>query len=101
MFDLIKKAMLTGVGLAVMSKEKAEAMAREIAETAKLSSDKGQEFVDEIVGKSEKMRKDLEERIQRIVNETLKRADVPSRDDFDQLRARIEELERNLASHSH
>ncbi len=35
-FDLIKKTMLMGVGLALMSKEKAEAMAREIADTAKI-----------------------------------------------------------------
>jgi polyhydroxyalkanoate synthesis regulator phasin len=101
MFDLIKKAMLTGVGLAVMSKDKAEALARELAETAKLSSDKGQEFVDEVVGKSEKMKKELEQNVQRVVNETLKRTDLPTRDDLAQLRARIEELERTLASHTH
>ena len=101
MFDLIKKAMLTGVGLAVMSKEKAEALARELAETAKLSSEKGQEFVDEVVGKSEKMKKDLEDRVQRIVNDTLQRTDLPTRDDIAQLRARVEELERTLASHTH
>ena len=101
MFDLIKKTMLTGVGLAVMSKEKAEAMAREIADTAKLSADKGQEFVDEVVGKSEKMRKELEETVQRVVHDTVKRADLPTRDDIAQLRARIEDLERSIASHTH
>ncbi len=101
MFDLIKKTMLMGVGLAVMSKEKAEAMAKDIAENAKLSSEKGQEFVDEVVGKSEKMRQELEETVQRIVNESLKRTDLPTRDDLAQLRARIDELEHNLDSHSH
>jgi len=101
MFDLIKKTMLMGVGLAVMSKEKAEAMAKDIAENAKLSSEKGQEFVDEVVGKSEKMRQELEETVQRVVNESLKRTDLPTRDDLAQLRARIDELEHNLDSHSH
>jgi polyhydroxyalkanoate synthesis regulator phasin len=101
MFDLIKKTMLMGVGLAVMSKERAEAMAREVADTAKLSSEKGQEFVNEVVGKSEKMRQELEETVQRVVNENLKRTNLPTRDDIAQLRARIDELERNLAAHSH
>jgi len=100
MFDLIRKTMLTGVGLAVMTKERAEEMAREIAETAKLSSDKGQEFVEEVVGKSEKMRKELEETVQRVVNDTLKRTDLPTRDDLAQLRARVEELERAQAAKS-
>jgi polyhydroxyalkanoate synthesis regulator phasin len=101
MFDLIKKTLLTGVGLAVLSKEKAEEMARDIADAAKLSSDKGQEFVDEVVGRSEKMRKELEETVQRAVNDSLKRTNLPTRDDIAQLRARIEELERTLASHKH
>ena len=100
MFDLIKKTLLTGVGLAVMSKERAEAMARDIAEAAKLSTEKGQEFVDEVVGRSEKMRKELEETVQRIVNESLKRTELPTRDDLAQLRARIDKLERTVASKS-
>lgn len=93
MFDLIKKTMLAGVGLAVMSKEKAEAAAKEIAESAKLSSEKGQEFIDEVVGKSEKMRKDFEEMIAKAVNEALKRADLPSRDDLAALNQRVDDLE--------
>ena len=93
MFDLIKKTMLAGVGLAVMSKEKAEAAAKEIAESAKLSSEKGQEFVDEVVGKSEKMRKDFEEMIAKAVNEALKKADLPSRDDVAALNKRVDDLE--------
>jgi polyhydroxyalkanoate synthesis regulator phasin len=101
MFDLIRKTLLTGVGLAVLSKEKAEEMAREIADAAKLSSEKGQEFVDEVVGRSEKMRKELEETVQRAVNDSLKRTNLPTRDDIAELRARIEELERTLASHKH
>ena len=72
MFELIKKTLLAGVGLAVMSKERAESLAREIAETAKLSSEKGQEFVNEVVGRSEKLRKELEQTIERVVSETLK-----------------------------
>jgi polyhydroxyalkanoate synthesis regulator phasin len=101
MFDLIKKTMLMGVGLAVMSKERAEAMAREIAETAKLSSEKGKEFVDEVVGKSEKMRQELEETVQRVVNENLKRTNLPTRDDLAQLEAKIDELEQKVAAHTH
>jgi len=100
MFELIKKTLLAGVGLAVMSKERAESLAREIAETAKLSSEKGQEFVNEVVGRSEKLRKELEQTIERVVSETLKRTDLPTRDDLAQLRARIEELERAVASKS-
>jgi len=96
MFDLVKKAMLTGVGLAVMSKEKVEEMARDMAESAKLSSEKGQEFVDEVVGRSEKVRQDLEEMVQSAVKEALKKADLPSREDISALEQRLEKIEGKL-----
>jgi len=101
MFDLIKKTMLMGVGLAVMSKEKAEALAKEVADSAELSSDKGKEFVDEVVGKSEKVRKDFEEAIQKAVNDSLKNTDLATRDDVAKLQAKIEDLEKAVASHTH
>ncbi len=96
MFDLVKKAMLTGVGLAVMSKEKVEEMARDMAESAKLSSEKGQEFVDEVVGRSEKVRQDLEEMVQSAVKEALRKADLPSREDISALEQRLEKIEGKL-----
>ncbi len=96
MFDLIKKAMLTGVGLAVTSKEKVEEMAREMAESAKLSSEKGQEFVDEVVGRSEKVRAELEDMVQTAVKEALKKADLPSREDIAGLQKRLEQIEGKL-----
>jgi len=100
MFDLIKKTLLTGVGLAVLSKEKAEEMAREVANAAKLSTEKGQEFVDEVVGTSERMRRDLEVTVRRVVDEQLKHAGLATCDDLAQLRARIEQLERTIAAKS-
>ena len=37
MIDLIKKALYTGVGLAVLTKEKAEELVQELTKQAKLS----------------------------------------------------------------
>ena len=101
MFDLIKKTMLAGVGLAVMTRDKAEAMAKEIAETAQLSADKGKAFVSEVVGQSEKVRQELEQTVQRVVDETLTRANVAKCDELEQLRSRVAELERQLETHNH
>lgn len=53
MFDLIKKTLLTGVGLAVMTKDKVEEMGKEFASQAKLSELEGKEFVDHLLKQSE------------------------------------------------
>ena len=42
MIDLIKKALYTGVGLAVLTKEKAEELVQELTKQAKLSEQEGQ-----------------------------------------------------------
>lgn len=100
MIDLVKKTFLAGVGLAAMTKDKVEEVARDIAKTAELSSEKGQAFVDEAVARAEKARKDVEATVQRAVNETLDKTNLPTRKDIAELKARIDKLEKTLASKS-
>ena len=54
MIDVIKKTMLMGVGLAAMTKDKVEEYARDLADSAKLSSEKGKKFVEEVVERAER-----------------------------------------------
>jgi polyhydroxyalkanoate synthesis regulator phasin len=98
MMDLFNKAFLTGVGLAALTAEKAEEFAKELAKTAQLSGEKGKEFVDEVMARSEKARHDLEAVVQRLTAESLKRLNLPTRDDIAKLNDRVAELERMVAS---
>lgn len=98
MFDLIRKTMMMGVGLAAMTRDKVEQMARDVAETAKLSGEKGEEFVDEVMKRAEKAREDFEVAVQRVVNEQLRKTDLPTHDDIAALCVRIEKLEQTLAA---
>ncbi len=97
MLDLMKKTLLAGVGLTLMTKDKVEEVARDIAKSAQLSADKGQEFVNEAVARAKRGRDELDTMVQRAVNEAMKRANLPSRDDVAQLTARLEKLEQTLA----
>lgn len=100
MTELIKKTLLMGVGLAALTKDKVEELARELARSANLTSEKGQEFVDAVVDRAEKARTELEGRVQRLVQENLKKAHVPTHDDLAALQARVEQLELRLAAKS-
>jgi len=99
MFGIIKKALLTGVGLAVMTEEKVEQLARDIAEKCKLSEKEGRDLTDDLLAKSEQARKDLEARIEKLVAEGLCKLDVPSRADVAKLADRIAALEAALKEH--
>lgn len=96
MIDLLKRTLLTGVGFALLTKEKAEEMAREIASQAKFSEQEGREFVDSLLSQSEKARNDFQTRVEETVQSTLKRLNLATRAEVDSLTAQIEELKAKL-----
>jgi polyhydroxyalkanoate synthesis regulator phasin len=93
MFDIIKKVMLTGVGLAAMTKDKVEELAKELAEKGKLSEKEGKKLVDDLLKKSEKAKKDLEKDIEKVVKNTIKKMNLVSAEELSDLRKRIKKLE--------
>jgi len=100
MVDLIKKTLLAGVGLTLLTADKVEEVARDIAKSAQLSTDKGQEFVKEAVERARKGRAELEATVQRMVQQTLQKANLATRDDIAELRSRLERLEQQVAGRS-
>lgn len=89
--------MMTGVGMAVMTKDRVEEMAREMVKAGEVTTEKGEEFVAEAVRQAEKARADFEERVATVVEKNLDRVGVATKDDVEALMARIAQLEAKLA----
>jgi polyhydroxyalkanoate synthesis regulator phasin len=100
MFDLIKKSVYTGIGLAVMAKDKVRELGDELVKKGEMSEDEGREFVDELIEAHESMRDDLEEKIEEKVNRVLEKLNLARREDMEMLQARVRELEKQLAEKS-
>ena len=98
MFDLIKKTLLTGVGLAVMTKDKVEELGKEFASQAKLSELEGKEFVDHLLKQSETARKEFESRINSAVQKAVSGLNLATKDEVARLSAKVEELTAKLPS---
>ncbi len=96
MFELIKKTLLTGVGLAVMTKDKVEELGKDLASQAKLSEQEGKEFIDHLMAQSESARKDFESRISTAVQKVVAGLNLASKDEVAKLSARVEELSAKL-----
>ena len=96
MIDLIKKIVFTGVGLASLTKDKIEALGKEIAEQAKLSEKEGKELLDELMKKSEESREEFEGQVEKFVKETLKKMNLATRDDLLKLEKQVQRLSRDL-----
>jgi polyhydroxyalkanoate synthesis regulator phasin len=92
MVDLIKKAFFTGLGLAVLTKEKAEELVKDFAEQAKLSEHEGKELVDSLMKQSDQARNDFQSKIDEAVQSVVSRLNLASKDEVASLKAKIDEL---------
>lgn len=92
MIDLIKKALYTGVGMAVLTKEKAEELVKELSQQAKLSEQEGKELFDGLLKQSEQARTDFQAKVDDAVLSIVKRLNLASKEEVDSLRTKVDEL---------
>ncbi len=92
MIDLMKKVLLTGVGMAALTKNKIEEIAKELVDKGNLSEKEGKEFIDDLMKKSEESRKEVEVKLEKFVKDSLARMNLASRDDVLKLEKQIQEL---------
>ena len=97
MFDLIKKTMLTGIGLAAMTKDKVEEVVKDLTEKGEISEKEGKEFLDDLLKKSEQARKELETKVEGLVRKALGKMDLAIKKDIDRLEERVKYLEKKEA----
>jgi len=94
MLEFIKKAIFISAGLASMTAEKIEETVEEIVKKGELSEKQGKEFLQDLKEKSAKAKKDLGERIEHLVSDALRKLSIPTRKEVEELKARIEQLEK-------
>jgi polyhydroxyalkanoate synthesis regulator phasin len=97
MFDLIKKTMLTGIGLALKTKDEVENLAEDLIKQGKLSETEGKKFLEEIKGKYEDSQKKLEQRVEKTVKELLKKGNLVTSDELNALKKEIRELKKAVS----
>jgi polyhydroxyalkanoate synthesis regulator phasin len=98
MFDLVRKSMLAGVGLALKAWDEVEDLAKEVAEQSKMTEKEGRKFIDELQDRYEDAQKKLEERVEKSVKELLKKADVVTQDELKGLKKEIRDLKKLISS---
>lgn len=96
MLDLARKAILTGVGLGLIAKDKIDEVVEKIREENKLTEEESRKLAKELLDQSEEARKNLEEEVKKTVADALKKLDIPSREDLEDLNTRIEKLENQM-----
>ena len=96
--DIFKKSLYAGVGLAYMTKDKIEELAKELTDKGKMTEKEGKEFIDELLEKSKEAKIKVESQIDSTVKDTLKKMNLVTKKEYDELERRLNNLEEKMKS---
>ena len=96
MIEHLKKALTTGVGLALKTWTEVESAGKEVIKKAQLSEKDASQFLKSLKESYEKTQKKMEVHVSRLVKDVLKKADVATNDDVKTLKREIQSLRKEL-----
>jgi polyhydroxyalkanoate synthesis regulator phasin len=90
--EVIKKAMLVGLG----AQEKAKEFVEELVKAGELSKGEASTLVKEWTTKAEESTKEFDKRVKETVATVLEKLNIPSREDMEKLEKKIQALNGRL-----
>ena len=96
MSDMFRKMSLFGIGVISLTQEKVEEFSQEMIKKGELSREEGKKLVKDILAEREKQVKDLEDKINDRVRDTLDKSGVVMKSDVAALEKKIEKLEKTI-----
>lgn len=85
--------MYQGIGAFSMVRQKMEKVLAELVEKGQMSREEGKKVYDEFSEEALKAGKELKENMKDSIREMLEKSGIPSREEFEALKARVEMLE--------
>jgi polyhydroxyalkanoate synthesis regulator phasin len=96
MIEQLKKALTTGVGLALKTWTEVEAAGRDFIKKAQLSEKDAGKLLKSLKKSYEESQKKMESQVHRLVKDVLKKADIATSDDVKSLKREIQGLRKEL-----
>ncbi|MDD3191074.1 MAG: phasin family protein [Candidatus Pacebacteria bacterium] len=93
---LLEKIILSGLGLASLSQDKAQKMIDELVKEGEVSQKDGAIMVKKIMDGVEKNKKEIEKMTEKAVREVVTKINVPSKKDISALEKKIDDLNKKL-----
>ncbi len=94
MLDFLRKMTMAGAGLAIMTTEKIQEFVDELVKRGEMTEKEAKEAVDEYVEKSKQAKKDFEGKMEQWVTGFLNRMNIPTRKELDEIKERLAKLEK-------
>jgi len=96
MIEIVKKSMLAGIGIASLTKDKVEEIAKDLVKQGGITEQEGRKFVEEMLGYADKTRNDMEKIVESSIEKVINRLDLVRRKDFDEVKKSLDEIQEKL-----
>lgn len=97
MLEIVEKTLLAGIGTLALTQKKAEELFDELKERMNLSEEEGKKLLEKLRDASREGQQRLEDLAQEEVRKACTRIGVATRDDFEKLQLRVQQLEQQLS----
>ena len=98
MFEIFKKSLFAGLGLAVVTKTKLEKVLEKLVEEGKLSREEAEKMGQELLESGEKQWEDFETKLKETVKGFLENMDLSKASDLKKLEKKLKALDMRLKS---
>lgn len=92
MLDAVKRTMYAGLGLAAMTKEKADEFAKYLVETGELSQMQAEELLDEWRSQGKSLEQKIQASVDSAIRTTVEKMNLATKEDIYRLNLKLEEL---------
>jgi len=96
MWELVRKALLAGIGAVTLSQDRLREMVKELIAQGQLTKEEGNRFIKELLERAEQTKEEWEGKVTELISRALAKMNIPTKDDLEGLKARVEELEKRL-----
>lgn len=96
MEESLKNLFYHGLGVVAITKDKLEKAVEELVQKGKMTQDEGRKFYEDLKAETGKAGQEFRDTARDTSREWLEKTGIPSREEFDALKARVDALEAQL-----
>ncbi len=101
MLEILRKGYLIGIGLASLTREKIEEVVDELVKRGEVAEKDRPRIIEDLMTRMRDEQKRLSNSVKDTVQRVVGEMGVPTRQQFEELRQRLEKLEKQQSSRSH
>lgn len=100
MLEIVEKTLLTGIGAMALTQKKAEELIDDLKKRMNITEEEGKNLLEKLRSTAKENQQKLEELAQDEVKKACDRIGVITTAEFEKLKSKVEQLEKQLKAHA-